>query len=79
MNPDPLGTGLKLNISESDNAQDLGLLREVAPYFRLDGRRIAKILAEVSTGVGDWQQVAERQGLSAASQERMRRAFRLVT
>ncbi len=54
MNPDPHGAGLKLNISESDNAQDLDLLREVAPYIRLDGRRIAKILAEVSTGVRDW-------------------------
>ncbi len=79
MNPDPHGAGLKLNISESDNAQDLDLLREVAPHFRLDGRRIAKILAEVSTGVRDWQLVAEGQGLSAASQERMRRVFRLGT
>ncbi len=78
MNPDPHGAGLKLNISESDNAQDLDLLREVAPYFRLDERRVAKILAEVSTAVRDWQQVAEGQGFSGASQDRMRRAFRLV-
>jgi serine/threonine-protein kinase HipA len=29
------GQGLKLNISETDNALDLDLGREIAPYFRL--------------------------------------------
>lgn len=35
MNPEPMGDGLKLNISEAENAQDLDLVVEVAPYFRL--------------------------------------------
>lgn len=38
MNPDPYGAGLKLNISETDNAQDLDLALSVAPVFRLKRR-----------------------------------------
>lgn len=35
LNPIRYGQGLTRNISETDNALDLGLAREVAPYFRL--------------------------------------------
>lgn len=35
MNPVPASHGLKLNISEADNALDLDLVRSVAPYFRV--------------------------------------------
>ena len=35
INPVSIGDGLKLNISESDNSQDLSLALEVAEYFRL--------------------------------------------
>ena len=39
MNPSPYGDGLTLNISESDNAQDLGLVYDVAPFFRVKPAR----------------------------------------
>ena len=35
LNPDPDGTGLSLNISETDNALSFDLALEVAPFFRL--------------------------------------------
>jgi serine/threonine-protein kinase HipA len=78
MNPDPHGEGLKLNISESDNAQDLDLLRDVAPYFRVNETRATGIIGEVVAAVRGWRQVAAARGLSPASQNRMQRAFRVV-
>lgn len=39
--------GLKLNIFESDNSQDLELAKEVAEYFRINQTRINKIIQEV--------------------------------
>jgi serine/threonine-protein kinase HipA len=78
MNPDPYGAGLKLNISESDNAQNLDLLREVAPFFRLGQERAAQVLGEVLAAVKGWATVAEDRGLSAACRDRMGRAFRVA-
>jgi serine/threonine-protein kinase HipA len=78
MNPDPHGAGLKLNISETDNAQDLDLARSVASVFRVASRRADEIIDEVCQAVRQWPTVARRQGLSSSAQERMRSAFRLV-
>jgi serine/threonine-protein kinase HipA len=78
MNPDPHGDGLKLNISESDNAQDLDLALQVASVFRVKGKRPRQIVDEVTTAVTGWRSVASRHGLSAAAQDRMRRAFRVA-
>jgi hypothetical protein len=44
MNPVPESHGLKLNISESDNALDLDLARSVAPYFRVDAQTANAII-----------------------------------
>jgi hypothetical protein len=77
-NLDPYGAGLKLNISESDNAQDLDLLREVAPFFRLGQERAVQVLGEVLAAVKGWAMVAEDRGLSAACRDRMGRAFRVA-
>ncbi|MGB0678186.1 MAG: type II toxin-antitoxin system HipA family toxin [Polyangiales bacterium] len=79
MNPNPQGEGLKLNLSESDNAQDLDLLREVAPYFRLDRAQAETVLNDVRQAVRGWPEVATRLGLGRAAQEEMQRAFRLAS
>jgi len=78
MNPDPHGAGLKLNISETDNAQDLELAKSVAPVFRIKNTRANEIVSDVSEAVRQWRPVATRHGLSRVAQDRMRRAFRLV-
>ncbi|MFT5048689.1 MAG: serine/threonine-protein kinase HipA [Chlamydiales bacterium] len=78
MNPNPDGEGLKLNISESDNAQDWGLVMEVAPYFRVKATRATEIGREVAHAVSGWRDVAQTRGLPAASLDRMKRAFRLT-
>jgi len=45
MNPVPHAHGLKLNITETDNAMDLELVRSVAPYFRVSVKRAEEIIA----------------------------------
>jgi len=78
MNPDPHGEGLKLNISESDNAQELELVLAVAPFYRVKAARAARIRDEVVDVVKSWSEVAEAHGLPATSRDRMRRAFRVA-
>ena len=78
INPDPHGAGLKLNISETDNAQDLGLALDVAGVFRVKERRAREILDDVCAVVNSWRAVATDHGLSRAAQDRMRRAFRVA-
>jgi serine/threonine-protein kinase HipA len=75
MNPDPNGHGLKLNISESDNAQDLALARDVAPWFRVKSADAANIIQEVLHAVKTWPREANDLRISTGAQERMACAF----
>jgi serine/threonine-protein kinase HipA len=77
MNPVVNGNGLKLNISENDNSQDLSLAKEVAEYFRVKPARANKIIDEVIKAVKDWPKEASALGLSVKEQESMKGAFRL--
>lgn len=78
LNPNPFGDGLKLNVSETDNAQNLDLALSVAPLFRLPLPRAQEILAQVTVAVSQWRDIATSQALSRPAQERMRRAFRIA-
>lgn len=75
LNPDPNGTGLALNISELDNALDMNLARQVAPYFRLEKPAAESIIAEVAEAVSHWREVATRHAISRSEQNRMQMAF----
>lgn len=75
INPVETGTGLKLNISEHDNALDLDLALEVCPYFRLKENRANEIIEEVKVAVRNWRKVATKYGLSTTEQELKSRAF----
>lgn len=78
VNPVATGGGLTLHISETDNAQELSLAREVASYFRLDPRRADAIIGEVVGVVRDWRKEAKAAGISRADQDRMADAFRVA-
>ncbi len=75
INPNPQGAGLSLNISETDNAQDLTLAREVAPFFRISVARATEIISEVTAAVQPWQALAKSLGISRENRERMAPAF----
>ena len=75
INPVETGTGLKLNISESDNSLDLDLAREVAGYFRLDDQKANQIIDQVTKSVKGWRIPAVKYKISKAEQELMSTAF----
>lgn len=78
INPIENGTGLKLNISEEDNALDLDLAMEVCEYFRLDKEEALEIINNVKTVVSKWREVATKYGISKSSQDLKATAFQLV-
>lgn len=75
MNPNSHGAGLRLNISETDNAQDLALARDVAQFFRIEDARAEEIIKDVASAVEQWPVIAKAHGISRDEQERMRPAF----
>lgn len=77
MNPVAHGNGLTLNISETDNAQDLLLAKEVAEYFRIKPEKAKKMVDEMIAVVKDWPKEATTLGLPLKEQERMAGAFRV--
>jgi serine/threonine-protein kinase HipA len=75
INPVETGTGLKLNISDSDNALDLNLALEVSAYFRLNQERAFQIIQEVKNAVRNWRTIARKYGLSHLDCELKSTAF----
>ncbi len=75
INPVETGTGLKLNVSEDDNALELALAMEVHPFFRLDEPKAKAIIEEVTKAVAKWPEVANKYGISRAEQELKAPAF----
>ncbi|WP_210642359.1 HipA domain-containing protein [Pseudomonas sp. Tri1] len=77
MNPVPHADGLKLNITDADNALDLELALEVAEYFRVSQADAQDIVAQFQETVSQWSTLAEALGLSRREQDNMASAFRL--
>ena len=78
INPVATSEGLKLNISETDNSQDLSLAKEVAEYFRLKPNRADEIIQEVVKAAKHWRKEASFLGIPLTEQNRMARAFRIT-
>lgn len=78
MNPMPDAHGLTLNVSETDNAIDLGLARSVAPYFRVSKKAADDFIKNSRAVVTQWPKIAGRLRISARERERMAPAFRLA-
>jgi serine/threonine-protein kinase HipA len=77
MNPVAHADGLILNITDSDNALDLELAREVAEYFRVRHADAKDIIENFQDVVSQWSTVANALGLSKREQDNMAPAFRL--
>jgi serine/threonine-protein kinase HipA len=76
INPNPLGHGLSLNISDCDNSLDFSLALEVASFFRLSDNEAEKILKNIVEIVRKWKDYASTLGISRSDQEEMQTAFR---
>lgn len=77
LNPDPDGTGLTLNISESDNALDFELVMDVSRHFRVPSKAAKQTLAEIGRIVPTWHEVARSLGIARQEQDAMASAFRI--
>jgi serine/threonine-protein kinase HipA len=75
MNPNPQGSGLTLNVSESDNSLDPDLALSVAVHFRLKPEEAKAILEKIKKAVTQWPQIATKYKLSRKEQENMAPAF----
>jgi serine/threonine-protein kinase HipA len=75
INPVETGTGLKLNITENNNALDINLALDVCHFFRLDKKCAMEIIDEVQSAVRNWREIASKYQLSKAEQELKARAF----
>jgi serine/threonine-protein kinase HipA len=75
INPVETGMGLKLNISEDDNALDLDLVLSVAPYFRINKEEGQIIINEIRGIVSQWKFYANKYGISRLEQENKSQAF----
>jgi len=78
MNPVPHAYGLKLNISEADNAMDLELAQSVARYFRLSVEQAEEIISNQIQVVSQWRTIADSLAIPAREQQQMEAAFRLA-
>jgi serine/threonine-protein kinase HipA len=78
MNPVPRAHGLKLNISEVDNAMDLALAQSVAPYFRVSVEQAEEIISNQIHVVSQWRTIADSLSISHREQQQMEDAFRLA-
>ncbi len=78
MNPVPDAHGLRLNVSEADNARDIDLVLSVAPYFRITVKNARTIIERSQAVVRQWPKVAKRLRIPAREQQRMASAFRLA-
>lgn len=75
INPVETGTGLKLNISENDNALVIDLAKETIGCFRLSDDQAVKIINEVKKSVSNWRNIAKKYGVSKSEQDLKARAF----
>ncbi|MFT4523584.1 MAG: serine/threonine-protein kinase HipA [Bacteroidia bacterium] len=75
INPVETGTGLKLNITQNDNALNLDLARDVISFFRLNSEKAEMIIKEITNAVSHWEKEAKKMGLSNKEIELKARAF----
>lgn len=78
MNPVAHANGLKLNITEADNAMDLELARSVAHYFRVSVEQAEEIISNQIQVVAQWRTIADSLTIPAREQRQMEAAFRLA-
>ncbi len=77
LNPDPRGSGLSLNISETDNSLSTDLCLEVSTFYRWPLAEATTFLKQAKTLInGSWEQRASALGISSGERAAMAPAFR---
>ena len=76
MNPNEMGNGLTLNISENSNEQDISLALETAKHYKLKNDEAEKIINDMHREIAKWRTIAKKVGMSSSEIEQTKRAFR---
>jgi serine/threonine-protein kinase HipA len=75
LNPIETGTGLKLNITDTDNSLSADVALAVIPFFRLKQKKAEQIINQVRMAVSEWEAIATALGISKGEQQGKKRAF----
>ena len=78
MNPNEMGNGLTLNISENSNELNISVVMSTASYYQVKVDTANKILEEMLQEITNWRAIAKKFGISNSEIELTKRAFRLV-
>ena len=78
MNPNEMGNGLTLNISENSNELDISVVMHTAIYYQVKVDTANKILQEMLKEIANWRAIAKKFGISNSEIEQTKRAFKLV-
>ena len=78
MNPNEMGNGLTLNISENSNEQYSTVVMDMATYYQVKVDKANIILEEMLKEIANWRTVAKKFGISNNEIELTKHAFRLV-
>jgi len=78
MNPNEMGNGLTLNISENSNELDISLALETAHLYQLKREHADRILKEMHREISNWSVLAKKFGIRNGEIEQLKPAFRLV-
>jgi serine/threonine-protein kinase HipA len=77
LNPNEMGTGLSLNISDNDNSLEYDLALEVSEYFRLEKEKAEKIIEDIKSVVSEWKAIANKYDIPKSELLIMEKAFRV--
>jgi serine/threonine-protein kinase HipA len=75
INPNPFGSGLRLNINETDNSLSIDLALGVAEYFRLNKLEAEKIISDIKQKLTHWETIALMAKVSKSEIALMENAF----
>lgn len=76
MNPNPERDTLAINITDSDCAIDLNLVREIHPFFQLSEQEAENIILQIKSTVKEnWRKTADFYRISESEQRYMEPAF----
>lgn len=75
LTPNPSGTGLTLNIDETDNTLDFDLAIDSASYYGVDNAEALSLVKRCKSVCASWNTRAAQLGISRSEQEMMAPAF----
>ena len=75
LTPNPYGTGLKLNIDETDNSLSFDLVLSTSSYYGVGEKEANAELSKLRGIVSSWRSRAEQLGIPHSEQSGMETAF----